>query len=208
MKTLGKMLLVLFVLVLILLVFGISLTIGWRPFIGPRARPLTSRKFEATPQRLERGKYLFNSTAACVDCHSEHNWSGPEREIISDMQGSGEVMPISDLPGRVVAPNLTPDIATGVGSWTDDQLARAIREGVGYSGQALFPMMPYERYKHMSDEDLASIVVYMRSLPAIHHELPKTKIIFPVKYLIRTAPEPVTAPVAAPDPRDPVQWGA
>ncbi len=85
-----------------------------------------------------------------------------------------------------MASNLTPDPETGAGSWTDDQLARAIREGVGHDGRALFPIMPYQRYRNMSDEDLASVVVYLRSLPAVHNRLPATEIIFPVKYLICT----------------------
>src|SRR6202043_2664037 len=100
------------------------------------------------------------------------------------------------LPGRIVAPNLTPDQETGAGSWTDDQLARSIREGVGHDGRALFPIMPYQHYRNMSEEDLGSVVVSRRSLPAAQNPLPATEIIFPVKYRIRSAPEPVTAPVA------------
>jgi len=203
----GKILTVAVLALVALVVAGISLTIGWRPILGPRARPLTSRKFEVTPQRLERGRYIFNSAAGCVDCHSEHDAVGQDHVVLSGMQGSGEVMPFSDLPGRVVAPNLTPDRETGAGAWSDDQIARAIREGISHDGRALFPMMPYQHYRQMSDEDLASVVVYMRSLPPIHHELPKTEIISPVKYLMRTAPEPVTAAVSAPDPSNRVQWG-
>ena len=71
-----------------------------------------------------------------------------------------------------MAPNLTPDPETGAGSWTDDQLARAMREGVGHDGRALFPIMPYQHYRNMSDEDLASVVVYLRSLPPVHNQLP------------------------------------
>jgi mono/diheme cytochrome c family protein len=59
----------------------------------------------------------------------------------------------------------------------------------------------------MSDEDLASVVVYLRSLPAVHRELPPTEIIFPVKYLIRSAPQPLTTTVNAPDPNDVIQRG-
>ena len=208
MKTFGKILLILLVAVLVFLVAAISLTIGWRPILGPKARPLTARKFESTPQRLERGKYIFNSAAGCVDCHSEHDPTGQDHVVLSNMQGSGEVMFFDDLPGRVVASNLTPDKETGAGTWSDDQVARAIREGIGHDGRALFPMMPYEHYRSMSDEDLASVIVYMRSLAPIHHELPKTEIIFPVKYLMRSAPEPITAPVTAPDPADKLLWGA
>jgi hypothetical protein len=94
------------------------------------------------------------------------------------------VMWFNNLPGRIVASNITPDPETGAGNWTDDQLARAIREGIGHDGRALFPMMPYENLRHMSDEDLASLVVYIRSLPAVRHELPASEIVFPVKYLI------------------------
>jgi mono/diheme cytochrome c family protein len=112
-----------------------------------------------------------------------------------------------DLPGRVVAPNLTPDLETGAGGWTDDQFARAIREGISHDGRALFPMMPYESFRTMSDEDLASVVVYLRSLPAVHSQLAKTEIIFPVKYLIRSVPEPLEGPVASPDPSDHVKYG-
>jgi mono/diheme cytochrome c family protein len=208
MKKLGKVLLVAMLALVVLVVAAISLTIGWRPFIGPKSRSLTSRKFEATPQRLERGRYIFNSSSACVDCHSAHDTTLPDHPVVASMQGAGQVMPFDDLPGRVVAPNLTPDRETGTGNWSDDQLARAIREGIGHDGRALFPMMPYENYKHMADEDLASVIVYIRSLPPIRHELPKTEIVFPVKYLMRSAPQPVTAPVSAPNPANRVLWGA
>jgi hypothetical protein len=184
---------------------GITFTIGWRPFIGPKARPVTNRTFERTPQRLERGRYLAVAVAGCVGCHSEHDWKKNRGAIPSGMEGAGEVMPITELPGRIAAPNITPDAETGAGTWTDDQLARAIREGIGHDGRALFPMMPYEAFRKMSDEDLASVIVYLRSLPAVRRSLPKSEIIFPVNYLIRGVPQPLTAPVASQDLRDPVQ---
>jgi hypothetical protein len=206
-KTVQKVLLVSAIALLAAIVAGITLTIGWRPFIGPRARPLTSRQFERTPQRLQRGRYVFNSLSACVDCHSPHDASKSGSPVIAGSEGSGEVMQFDDLPGRVVAPNLTPDSQTGSGTWSDDQLARAIREGIGHDGRALFPMMPYDFYSQMSDEDLASVVVYIRSLTPVVNALPKTEIIFPVKYLIRSAPQPVSGAVNAPNPSDQVQFG-
>src|ERR1700687_1141190 len=128
-----------------LVVAVVSLTIGWRPFICSEGRPLTSRKFQATPQRLERGRYLFMAVAGCSRCHSQHDPSQHGAPIIAGPEGGGEVMPVAELPGRVVASNITPDPQTGSGNWSDDQLARAIREGIGHDGRALFPMMPYER---------------------------------------------------------------
>jgi|SRR5215472_1055660 len=196
MKRFAKWLLILACGLLILLAVGVTFTIGWRPFLGPKARPLTSRTIERSPQRLARGRYIATALSGCVFCHSPHDWNAAGLPVVAGKEGSGEVEPYAGLPGRVVGPNLTPDPETGAGRWTDDQLARAIREGVGHDGRALFPLMPYIHYRQMSDEDLASVIVYFRSLPAVRHELPKSEIIFPVKYLIRSAPEPVILPVS------------
>ena len=193
----------------VVLSIAVTLTVGWRPFIGPKARPLISRTFERTPQRLERGRYIATALSGCIYCHSSHDWAAAGTPIIPGSEGAGEVLPYNDLPGRIVAPNLTPDPETGASNWTDDQLARAIREGIGHDGRALFPIMPYLHYREMSDEDLASVVVYLRSLPAVRHDLPKTEIIFPVKYLIRGVPEPLTSPVGEDaGMSDPVKHGA
>jgi mono/diheme cytochrome c family protein len=127
--------------------------------------------------------------------------------VIPGNEFSGQDFPLPGLPGRVVASNITPDAETGAGNWTDDQLARAIREGIGHDGRVSFPIMPYTAYKNMSDEDVASIVVYLRSLPPIRHPLPQTKINFPVNYLIRGVPEPVTAAVSSPTPTDQLKYG-
>ena len=73
----------------------------------------------------------------------------------------------SELPGKVISPNLTPDKETGAGNWTDDMLARAVREGIGHDGRTLFPLMPYMNYREMPDEDLASVIAYLRTLPPL-----------------------------------------
>jgi len=203
-KILGWLLLIL----ILLLPVAITFTIGWRPFIGPRTRALTPRTFESTPERLARGKYLAENVSGCVFCHTPHDWTVVSPPSTLPNLGAGEVIPETDLPGRVVAPNLTPDRETGAGSWTDDQLARAIREGVGHDGRALFPFMPYQHYASLSDEDLASIIVYLRALPPVRNPLPATDIIFPVKYLIRNVPQPLTAPVPPPDLSTPEKRGA
>jgi hypothetical protein len=187
---------------------GITFTIGWRPFLGPRARPLTGRVFERTPERLARGKYLAEGVCGCMDCHSPHDWKQHDAPTPAGMEGAGEERSeLKGLPGRVVAPNLTPDPETGTGKWSDDALTRAIREGVGHDGRALFPMMPYGGLRNLPDEDLASIVVFLRSLPPVRNPLPPTEIIFPVKYLMRDGPRPVLAPVASPDLSNQVKRG-
>jgi mono/diheme cytochrome c family protein len=194
-------------LLLLIAAVAITFTIGWRPFLGPRARALTSRHFDATPERLARGEYLVRGVLGCLDCHSEHDWKAPGGPLVPGREGAGQIFPAEGFPGRVVAQNITPDRETGAGTWTDDQLARAIREGIGHDGRTLFPLMPYTNFRHLPNEDLAAVVVYLRSLPAVRNVLPKSEIAFPVNYLIRSVPEPLTAAVAAPDLSTPERRG-
>jgi len=196
-----------FLILVVLLAIAITFTIGWRPFIGPRMRPVTNRTFESTPARLARGSYIFHSVSLCVDCHSPHDNTSKDWPVIDGREGSGQPFPLVGLPGQIVAPNITPDPETGIGNWTDDQIARAIREGVDKDGRTLFPMMPYGNYHSMSDEDLASVVVFLRSLPPVRNSLPVSQIIFPVKYLIRNAPEPLSSPVPPADSSTPAKRG-
>lgn len=176
----------------------ITFTIGWRPFIGPKTRALTARRFESTPARLARGKYLVDAVAGCLGCHSPADFTTRGAPPVDNKLGAGASWPDKQLPWLVAA-NISPDKETGAGNWSDDVWARAIREGIGHDGRALFPVMPYPNFRSMSDEDLASIVVYMRSLTAVRNQLPPTKIPFPMNFLIKSIPEPVTAPVTAPD---------
>ena len=104
------------------------------PLPAVHARPLTDVRFERTAERVERGRYLATAAIGCVLCHSERDRSQPGAPPVAGREFAGAVM--AEEPGyRLVAPNLTPDVATGAGSWSDDMLARAIREGVGHDGR-------------------------------------------------------------------------
>jgi hypothetical protein len=195
------------VLVLVVAIGVVAVKVlGPRAFLGPRSRPLTSRTFEATAARLERGRYLASSIG-CLYCHSPHDWTKRDDPILSGMEGAGQQLPYTDLPGTVFAPNLTSDKETGAGNWSDDMLARSIREGIGHDGRALFGIMPFSHYRNMPDEDLASVIVFLRSLPPVKNSVPKTEIIFPVGYIMRNGPQPLTAPVAAPNLSEPAKRG-
>jgi hypothetical protein len=207
MSRVSKIILWVIVAAILLVVPGISWTIGWRPFLGPRERPLTKHGFQRTPERRARGKYLAG-LAHCMHCHSQQEWSQPGAPIVPGSLGAGQIFPAKGLPGRIVASNLTPDPETGLGNWTDDEIARAIREGVDRNGRALFPLMPYEHFRHMSDEDIASLVVYLRSLPPVRNPLPKTQIDFPARYMIQSLPQPISSPVPPPDSSNPLKRGA
>jgi len=191
---------------LVLAALALTVTVGWRPVIGAKKRPLTSRKFEATPDRMRRGAYLVHAVMHCMPCHSTYNEKA-EPPVLLSREGAGRVL-YEEGGIRIVGPNITSDPETGIGNWSDDAIARAIREGIAAGGNVLFPVMPYEHFRHLSDEDLASIVVFVRSLPAVHSDLPPTKVPFVISRLIQSVPQPVTEPVPEPDTSSPAKHGA
>lgn len=167
----------------------------------PRARPLTDRTFEVTPGRVERGRYLTEHLLQCFACHSERDWDAPGAPPIAGRKGAGVVMSERG-ERRIVAPNITPDVETGAGGWTDDMLARAIREGVGHDGRALYWGMWYQSFAGLSDEDLAAVVVYLRTLPPVRNVLPSTALPADEQAANARNPQPITAPVTGPAPGD------
>jgi mono/diheme cytochrome c family protein len=206
MKRWHRGLLAAFAIVVVLLATGITATVGWRPFIGPKARPLTDRRFEPTPARLERGEYLVRSVAGCLFCHSDLDTSVEGLPVKAGLAGAGRPFTAEDMPW-LVASNITSDRETGAGTWTDDAIARAVREGIGHDGRALFPLMPYMNYRRMSDEDLAAIITYIRSLPAVKQPHPATEIPFPPGPLINAVPQPIDGAVPEPDISTPEKRG-
>ena len=94
-KIVGTMVLV----IAILLAVAITQTVGWRLFIGPRARPFTNRTFERTPVRMERGRYLVENLVGCLDCHSERDRAKHEAPLVSGALGAGAVLPIVGFRG-------------------------------------------------------------------------------------------------------------
>ena len=75
---------------------------------------------------------------------------------------------------HAVAPNITPDNATGIGRWTDEQLVNAIRNGKRPDGTTIGPPMPIQFYRNMSDTDVRAIVAYMRSVTPISRKVEKS----------------------------------
>ena len=102
------------------------------------------------------------------------------------------------LPGRIASRNITPDLETGLGAWTDGEKIRAIREGISRDGTMLFPMMPYERFRKMSDEDVMSLVAYLNTLTPVRHRVKRSQVDFPVSILMRSAPRPAGCAAARP----------
>jgi mono/diheme cytochrome c family protein len=184
---------------------------AWLFGMLPRTQPPSELRVAATPEQVERGRYLAINVLQCVDCHSVRDWTkygGPPIEPI----GAGR--PCMDrktptagvnvnqeyFPGVLCIRNITPDRATGIGEWTDGEIIRAVREGIGRDGRGLFPIMPYFIYRHLSDEDVQAVVAYLRTLPPADSGIkPERQIEFPLNLLVRLWPEPLAAPVVAPD---------
>src|SRR6185437_1518429 len=72
----------------------------------------------------------------------------------------------------VYSANITPDKDTGIGNWTDDQIMRAIHQGIDDKGKIIFPPMPVPTYNNMSDADVKAIVAYLHTVPAVHNAVP------------------------------------
>jgi mono/diheme cytochrome c family protein len=106
----------------------------------------------------------------------------------------------------VVSSNISPDKGTGAGSWSDEDFYKAMTQGIGKDGRTLFPLMPYDHFREMSDEDLASIIVYVRSIDPVKNKLPKTELLEPVKRSLKPLPPRMEIP--RPDLSDPVKRGA
>lgn len=180
--------------------------IGWEVVLGPKARATSAPAFERTEARLARGKYLVEGPAHCFHCHTEHDMSDATFPIVEAKKGAGWVMPIPEL-NNIAARNITPDPETGIGAWTDDEVARAIREGVRKDGTALFPVMPYPVYAGMDDEDVKAIVVYLRSIPPVRNVVPTRSLPGPLEYIVNTIPQPITEPKPSHPASTPVERG-
>jgi mono/diheme cytochrome c family protein len=140
-------------------------------FVGPSARAETP---------LERGTYLVRGIAACGNCHTPKDAGGMPRADM-ELAGGREF----DLPvGKPIAPNITPDMETGIGAWTDAQIIAAIREGKRPDGTIIGPPMPIELYRGMSDGDVEAIVAYLRTVKQANHKVGKSvyKIPLPSAY--------------------------
>jgi hypothetical protein len=183
--------------------------LAWLVLRSPDRRPASTETVEATPQRLVRGDYLVHHVSDCLGCHSDFYADRFALPLKPGTEGQGGLQFDKRLgvPGVVQAQNITQDPESGLGAWTDGEILRAIREGVDRNGKALFPMMPYQFFHSMSDEDARSIVAYLRTLRAVPHAVAKRRLDFPVNLLIKFAPKPITSPVPSPDPKDTVAYG-
>lgn len=126
--------------------------------------PKLDRAEFATPEQAalaERGRYLFTVTS-CALCHLPNGAGGAK---------------ISWKPmGTLWTRNITPDPETGIGTWTDAQIARAIRSGVAADGRMLhWQGMIWDHLSNLDEEDVRALVAYLRTLPAVRRQIPPAR---------------------------------
>lgn len=184
MKKVFKWLGILLILIVVVIVGMVSYLKMALPDVGDAP----DLKVELTPERVERGSYLANSVTVCMDCHSTRDWSQFSAPLTPGTEGvGGERFDRSmGFPGVFYSKNITP---YGVGDWTDGELYRAITTGVDKDGEPLFPVMPYHYYGRMANEDIYSIIAYLRSLPSKESKIPEREMDMPMPLVLRLIPK-------------------
>lgn len=146
---------------------------------------------------VERGQYLV-TVGGCHDCHTPWHMGpkGPEPDMSRMLSGHPQEAVVSEPPPAVGGPwlgavyatntawagpwgvsftaNLTPDVNTGIGIWTEEIFINTLRSGKHW-GQSrdILPPMPWFNYGKMTDEDLRAVFAYLRSIPPIHNRVPQ-----------------------------------
>ncbi len=135
--------------------------------------PIAELKVEADSARLARGEYLVYGPAHCGHCHAPFEKLGALEagEKVPLTGGFGLEIP----PGKFNAPNITPDVKTGIGRFSDGQLYRMLRHNIRPNGQVAVDFMPFI---NMSEEDIYSIIAYLRSTKPVEYQMPETELTF------------------------------
>lgn len=175
-------------------------------------RPVYELVADSSPAGIARGEYLVRDVIGCQGCHGPAVAEGEEVDRDAPLIGQAEEVSQGPMQALFAVPNLTPDQETGLGAWSDSEIARAIREGLDRHGVAL-AIMPSALFQHLSDADTAAIVGYLRSLEPVSNAIPDldgnivVKVVLSLGILEPPNPTaPITEPVVMP-PAGTAQYG-
>ena len=144
------------------------------------------------PSDTARGEYIVRNVAVCGGCHA----ADPKQDVDGPLSGGIEFRDWRIGTSR--AANLTSDAETGLGTWSDAEIVRAVRNGQRKDGRLLAPVMPYEWFHEMSDDDAFAVARYLKSLPPVRHEVTQSpNFVFKLGKLLFLGPKSpisVTAP--------------
>jgi mono/diheme cytochrome c family protein len=117
---------------------------------------------------VERGDYLVNTILTCGNCHTPR---GPGGVFDMGKQLSGGPQTWDEPTFKVKGANITPDKETGIGSWSDADIKKAMLQGVRPNGTPIAPIMPFNFYKIFLPADLDAVVAYLKSVPAVSNQV-------------------------------------
>lgn len=160
--TLKRILLAVVAIVCVVVVGGFVW--AYSPALPARA-PGTASLFEK--QAIDRGAELA-SIGNCANCHTTPG---------SPAYSGGE--PIPTPFGTIYASNLTPDMKTGIGTWSEEAFRRALRKGVDREGRQLYPAFPYDHFTFATDLDISRIYAFLMTRPAVERKTPTNDLTFP-----------------------------
>lgn len=119
-------------------------------------------------KQIEHGRQL----ATAGDCAGCHTLPGSGHDFAGGLS-------IETPFGNLLASNITPDAATGIGAWSDDEFVNALTRGTGRNGTHLYPAMPYTSYTKLSRDDALAIRAYLKTVPAVHNAVKSNQLPFP-----------------------------
>jgi mono/diheme cytochrome c family protein len=147
--------------------------------------PVTGIRHTTDSATVARGQYLVMGPGHCWNCHAADGEKNLQTGTLTGLSGGLAFK----LPfGTLYTPNITPDSATGIGAYTDEMLARAIRFSVKHDNTAMIPFMTYNG---MSDEDITAVISYLRGIKPIRNPVKKTDLNLLGKIVKRFAIKPV-----------------
>lgn len=148
----------------ICLVTGL-LVLGGIGYISLNSQP-ESITLQGEPGDIARGAYLAR-VSGCIACHTNNDGA-----LVAGA-------PLETPYGTFYAPNLTTELKTGIGNWSEEDFARALRHGKSPTGEAYYPAFPYEFFSHLSDQDIRDLWAAFQTVPAISKPEPATELSFP-----------------------------
>jgi len=155
--------------IVVLLVAGVAAYVA-RTWDRTYDKPLPEVRISTDPAVLARGEYLVYGPAHCVECHGSSFDSLEKLAEGTHVPLSGGLRFALGPLGAVYSKNLTPDTETGIGRYSDGQIARMMRWAVRPDGRATVePLMPFG---NMSDDDLNAIISFLRAQPPVKNEVP------------------------------------
>jgi mono/diheme cytochrome c family protein len=89
--------------------------------------------------------------------------------------------------GTIYATNITPDLDTGIGRWSKDAFARAMREGVGRAGEHLYPAFPYDHFTRLTDDDVDALYAFLMTREPVRAQAPANDVVFPLNIRMMVA---------------------